>query len=105
MKLRRCIVCDQPIEHKPAHCTTCGHPRCMRTARGNGKRVRERRTGGELPVWKAPDIYASDEKTRRTIVREWARFGDYSVTERLVSTAKAAGVSVAVVMGVMRSVR
>ena len=50
--LRRCKICQQPIEHLDIRRVCCGHPKCQRANRNN-KRLRKK--PGQLPAprsWK-----------------------------------------------------
>lgn len=70
--LRRCKICQQPIEHLHAYRTCCEHPRCKRANRAGStaearERARERRADKRAVT--PPVVHDEDETMRRYLVR------------------------------------
>jgi hypothetical protein len=113
--VRRCIVCDEPIEHLSKHRTTCGHPRCTRTSRGMKPERRAALLDEQAPhqpytrnmreaMEKKAMRQVSRERDRIIELMEKALVAGSNMPDALLHVARQVGETVAVVMSVWKSV-
>lgn len=114
MTLRRCMVCDQPIEHLKKNRTTCGHPRCMRTSRGMKPERRAALLSEQVPHqgYTRNMREAMERKAMRQVERERERIIELmdkamvagsNMHDAMLHVARQVGETVAVVMSVWKS--
>jgi len=65
MSERRCVVCEQPVEHNRANQTTCGADYCKRENRNRVSAAAARRRHNQ-PRYPR-DYYLPDHKARREV--------------------------------------
>ena len=105
MSIRRCCVCQQPIEHLAAARTTCGHPRCQRANRGRPRRKPPERSVHVAIARAKAAAMSADEKGRARITQlmDDALAAGIDTTTAAVMTAKATGETVATVLSTYRA--
>ena len=109
MPIRRCLVCEQPIEHLGPRRVSCGHPRCQRTIR-SGKLTRGKRkeTESVTPREAAEERakWDEDEVRREAIARvKFAKARGASHTQAVLWTSQKMGLPVKDILSIAAAIK